>query len=141
MSKMKCTVRVWGNDEELLVGVVYWRDGYISFATFPWNKDPRIYNSSILEPDLVGALMEIEFDGVTTDLQASNPTWLKDLDREEDGKDEDVIYYDLSIYEAWLKKKKIDIPEPIDPLFFKKKLKSEKSKSIYKKSQQILTIL
>lgn len=136
-----CTVRVWGNNEDLLVGAVYWRDGYISFASFKWKEDPRLHGTSILQPELVGVLMEIEFDGVTTDLQASTPVWIRDLGEEEDGKDSDVIFYDLSIYEAWLRKKNISVPEVIDPIFFKKKISSEKNKSLYKKSQQIVTIL
>jgi len=137
---MQCIVKVCGSSDGKLVGCVFWSGGYHPFATFDWHKDPLVKDSDVVHPEVLGSYMQIEFSDVTTDLQAYDPIWVCDVDELFDD-EEKALGLDLSIYEAWLRSKSIDIPNPIDPKSFNKTMKSEKNRGYFKLAkQQIQTI-
>lgn len=138
---MNCVVRICGNQNDKLVGAVWWKDGYFPFAVFSWHKEPRLPDVDLLDPDLIGSYMEIAYTDITTELQAFKPVWVSDVETHGEVDDKDFIKLDLSIYEAWLRKNKKIVPEVLDFDYFLRNLRLQRSKSVHKKAQNMLVVI
>jgi len=129
----QCTVKVCGLNNDMLVGVIWWNNGYMPFASFVYPKRTKIPRTNMIKPELLGSYQIISFEGVDTDLNAVKPRFVESVNDEED--DEDQIYFDLSIYEAWLRKKKKPIPEVLDKTLFTERIKADRKKAYFKLAQ------
>lgn len=139
--KYQCVVKVCGNRKNKIVGAIWWKTGYMPFAIFYCKEDPRIFNEKIIKPTIIGTYKQIEFCGVDDELKAVDPVWIADIEVDEDKQDKEVCFFDLTIYESWLRKNKLPIPEPVDPELFISRIRAERSKGLFKIAQSKITVL